>query len=416
MGGSSMSINLKDLKKFPGNKALGGEFMFLPVDSKKLTVKDIPNLPADKVIVLGLFQQDKKPKAGKRVRPLRIKLCLVSELPDDDQLGEIATMKRNKRLLLADEGKATVTGGERLVSNLISQYVLSSKIVNKKDAWTIQQILNFWSKEIGHVLLSELKASEISAAKSLLKDRAPKTQNNYVSALCSCFNYGVKNLHWISANVVKEVAKEEVDNKIERFLSDEERVRFLEGLEASESPTLKVFGHFGLATGCRKSEALALTWSDIDFENNTITFNSAKRRKVCTGSENGKLLFNRNVIQSGLKNGSNAKVISMKNLGPLRTILLEHKLKVNSELVFPQDPRKSFETLLRNCKIDNFRFHDLRHTCASYLVQAGVELLKVAAHLGHKNIQSTLRYAHLSPKVTEETGGAVAARIYGNLA
>ena len=163
-------LNLKDLKKFPGNKALGGEFMFLPVDSKKLTVKDIPNLPADKVIVLGLFQQDKKPKAGKRVRPLRIKLCLVSELPDDDQLGEIATMKRNKRLLLADEGKATVTGGERLVSNLISQYVLSSKIVNKKDAWTIQQILNFWSAEIGHILLSELKASEISAAKSLLKD------------------------------------------------------------------------------------------------------------------------------------------------------------------------------------------------------------------------------------------------------
>ena len=70
-------------------------------------------------------------------------------------------------------------------------------------------------------------------------------------------------------------------------------------------------------------------------------------------------------------------------------------------------------TLLRNCEIKNFRFHDLRHTCASYLVQAGVELLKVAAHLGHKNIQSTLRYAHLSPKVTEETGEAVAARIYG---
>ena len=40
----------------------------------------------------------------------------------------------------------------------------------------------------------------------------------------------------------------------------------------------------------------------------------------------------------------------------------------------------------------------------------------MAAHLGHKNIQSTLRYAHLSPKVTEETGEAVAARIYGGKA
>ena len=422
-------LNLKDLKKFPGNKALGGEFMFLPVDSKNLTVKNIPNLPADKVLVLGLFQQGKKPKAGKRVRPLRIKLCLVSELPDDDQLETIFRWRAEKKLELAskDVGKVIVTGGERLVSHLINEYVLSSKIANKKDAWTIQQILNFWSAEIGHILLSELKASEISVAKSLLKDRAPKTQNNYVSALCSCFNYGVKNLHWISANVVKEVAKEEVDNKIERFLSDEERVRFLEGLELSESPTLKVFAHFGLATGCRKSEALGLTWGDIDFGSNTITFNSAKRKKVCIGSKNGKLLFDRNVVQNGLKNGSNAKVISMKNLGPLKGLLLEYKISAkfctnsvpispNDQLVFPQDPRKSFETLLKNCKIDNFRYHDLRHTCASYLVQAGVELLKVAAHLGHKNIQSTLRYAHLSPKVTEETGRAVAARIYGELA
>ena len=410
-------LNLKNLKKFPGNKLLGGQFMLFPIDRTK-TVKDIPKLQPNQVKVCAIIDQGNKVdlKTGKRVRPLRPMLCLVCDIPDDEQLKYILDLRIAKKLELASAGSVTITGGERLVSHLINEYILSDKISKKKDAWTIQQILNFWSAEIGHVLLSELKASKISAAKKLLKDRAPKTQNNYVSALCSCFNYGVKNLHWISANVVKEVAKEEVDNKIERFLSDEERVRFLAGLEASESPTLRVFGHFGLATGCRKSEALGLTWSDIDFENNTITFNSAKRRKVCTGSENGKLLFHRNVIQSGLKNGSNAKVISMKNLGPLRTILVEHKLKVNSKLVFPQDPRKSFETLLRNCKIDNFRFHDLRHTCASYLVQAGVELLKVAAHLGHKNIQSTLRYAHLSPKVTEETGGAVAARIYGTLA
>ena len=65
--------------------------------------------------------------------------------------------------------------------------------------------------------------------------------------------------------------------------------------------------------------------------------------------------------------------------------------------------------------ISILKFHDLCHTCASYFVKAGVELLKVTAHLGHKNIQFTLRYAHLSPKVTEETGEAVAARIYGGI-
>jgi len=410
--------DMRDLKKFQGNKSLPKGIMFLPVEAKKYKVSDIPNLSADRVQVCAIIDQCNKvdPKTGKRVRPLRPMICLVSDIPDQDQLGTIFRWRNEKKLELADEGKATVTGGERLVSHLINDYILSKKISKKKDAWTIQQILKFWNKELGHILLTELTAAEITSVKKLLKDKAPKTQNNYVSALCSCFNYGVKNLHWITANVVKEVAKEEVDNKIERFLSDDERVKFLEGLEKSESPSLKVFGHFGLATGCRKSEALALTWEDIDFDNDTITFNSAKRRKVCTGSENGELKFKKNVVQNGLKNGSNAKVISMKNLGPLRMLLLEHKIKATSKFVFPQDPRKSFETLLRNCEIENFRFHDLRHTCASYLVQAGVELLKVAAHLGHKNIQSTLRYAHLSPKVTEETGEAVAARIYGTLA
>jgi len=412
-----MRINLKDLKKFPGNKALGDEFMFFPIDRTK-TVKDIPKLQPNQVKVCAIIHQGKKkvdPRTGKRVRPLRPMLCLVSELPDKDQLETILEMRKQKKLEMAEDGKPTISGGERLVSQLIKVYK-DERVVEFKDAWTVQQILKFWDKHLGNYTLEELNPVEITSAKKLLKGKAPKTQNNYVSALCSCFDYGVKNLHWFDNNPVKDIAKEKVDNKIERYLSDAERKRFLEGLEKTESPTLKVLGHFGLATGCRISEAEALTWKHIDFENDTITFNSAKRRKVCTGSENGQLKYDRNVIQCGLKNGSNAKVMSLKNLGPLRGLLLKHKLESTTDLVFPHNVRTAFKTLLRNCKIENFRFHDLRHTCASYLVQAGVELLKVAAHLGHKNIQSTLRYAHLSPKVTEETGEAVAARIYGTLA
>jgi len=66
------------------------------------------------------------------------------------------------------------------------------------------------------------------------------------------------------------------------------------------------------------------------------------------------------------------------------------------------------------CDINNFRFHDLRHSCASYLVQAKVPLLNVAHHLGQKDYNSVLRYAHLAEDVTEETGSIVADRIYGN--
>ena len=86
----------------------------------------------------------------------------------------------------------------------------------------------------------------------------------------------------------------------------------------------------------------------------------------------------------------------------------------NPEKVFPQDTLHSFRYLLKKCKIDNFRFHDLRHSCASYLVQAKVPLLNVAHHLRQKDYNSVLRYAHLAEDVTEETGSIVADRIYGN--
>jgi integrase len=412
-----MSINLKDLKKFPGNKALTDEFMLLPVERRKYTIKDIPKLQPNRVQVCAIIDQGKKvdPKTGNRIRPLRIKLCLVSELPDDNQMEKLITMRKEKRLELASDGAATVPNGERLVSHLIKVYK-EKRVVNFKDAWTPSQQLKRWESVLGFISLDELDAAQITAAKNtILEGRSPKTVNNYLSALSSCFDYAIKHLHWINANPVKNVAKEAVNNEIVRYLTNEERKRFFEGLESSKSPTLKVLCHFGINTGCRKGEAHGLTWDDIDFEKNTISFTKAKRIRTCTGiDEKGEMTFERNKVTPTLKNGSKLKVISMKHLGSLRALLLEHKLRSTSEYVFPQDTQHSFRFLLKKCNIKNFRFHDLRHSCASYLVQAKVPLLNVAHHLGQKDYNSVLRYAHLAEDVTEETGSIVAARIYGN--
>jgi len=57
--------------------------------------------------------------------------------------------------------------------------------------------------------------------------------------------------------------------------------------------------------------------------------------------------------------------------------------------------RKEWIKALKRAEIDDFRFHDLRHTCASYLAQNGASLLEIADVLGHKQIQMTKRYAHL---------------------
>lgn len=87
----------------------------------------------------------------------------------------------------------------------------------------------------------------------------------------------------------------------------------------------------------------------------------------------------------------------------VRNILIKIKRDPNSPYVFVSfdgkpfvDIKKSFHTALIKAKIENFRFHDLRHTFASQLVMAGVDLLTVKELLGHKKIEMTLRYSHLS--------------------
>ena len=62
-----------------------------------------------------------------------------------------------------------------------------------------------------------------------------------------------------------------------------------------------------------------------------------------------------------------------------------------------QDVKRSFNTALRRAGIKDFRFHDLRHTFASHLVMAGVDITTVKELLGHKTLTMTLRYSHLSP-------------------
>ncbi|MBS0626896.1 MAG: site-specific integrase, partial [Verrucomicrobia bacterium] len=134
-----------------------------------------------------------------------------------------------------------------------------------------------------------------------------------------------------------------------------------------------------LSSGMRQSEIMTLTWSRIDFQRKQIflekTKNGTRRTLPLTG-----LAFD---------------------------LLQEHlqKREFHHNLLFPGrvpnrplDLRKAWNSALTKANIEDFRFHDLRHSAASYLTMSGSSLVETAAILGHKNLEVTKRYSHLSQK------------------
>jgi integrase len=133
-----------------------------------------------------------------------------------------------------------------------------------------------------------------------------------------------------------------------------------------------------LATGMRSGELLGLKKSDIDWEHDVITLNDTK----------------------------NGETRSIPISGEPLELLKQHValLHGSSSLIFPSphrpskpiDIRSAWEKAVKDADIHDFRFHDLSHTTASYLAMNGYSLLDIATLLGHKDLQMTKRYAHLS--------------------
>lgn len=221
-----------------------------------------------------------------------------------------------------------------------------------------------------------------------------KSINNIIGFLRSVYKYGIEN-KWLSINPAKDVKKLPKVTREIKYLTAEQMKQFeavIQTFPIERYVPLLV----DLYSGMRISELLALEWSDIDPEHNTITINKQYYKGNLTTTKTYK----------------STRKISVPDFVIEKLYELKASQKVSSKIVFCGETGSYinqgkfvmhwFKKAMTVIGLD-YNFHCLRHTYATYLLSNGVPLKFVQEQLGHSTPQTTLNvYNHVMPNVNFE--------------
>jgi integrase len=265
---------------------------------------------------------------------------------------------------------------EEMVVKYLEEYSISKTESGKvRDKCIVQNLSPFF----GGLLLKDITPPLIVdyKAKRRKENAKPATIERELCLLKRAFNLAIREWEWTEKNPVARVSRERFNNTIDRWLSYEEEYRLFEACPV----WLLQIVVFALNTGMRQGEILDLRWTYVDLFRKTATIMQSKN------GERRTIPLNQNAL-TVLK--ARAKVKHLKDVHVFASKVGTRKEKRNLARAFYQAMEKA--------QVEEFRFHDLRHTFATRLVHAGVDLYKVSKLLGHKDIRMTQRYAHHYPE------------------
>lgn len=299
------------------------------------------------------------------------------------------------------------------LGELIDRYIKDVLPTKPKDK-TRKTNLEWFKREIGEYTLADVTPAKIVECRDKLlteasprtkKPPAPATVVRYMAALSHAFTIAVNEWGWLDDTPMRKVKKPALPRGRVRFLSEDttgpngkkvdgERSRLLKACEQSNNPYLYTVVVLALSTGMRQGEIMGLTWDDVDFHQARATLHETKNGERRVVPLSGKAL-------ELLKEHAKVRRLDTSLLFPGK-----HPDK-------PMDLRTPWEVALKTSGIEDFRFHDLRHSAASYLAMNGASLAEIAEVLGHKTLQMVKRYAHLSEAHTAGVVAAMNERIFG---
>jgi site-specific recombinase XerD len=230
---------------------------------------------------------------------------------------------------------------------------------------------------LGHLDAAAIQPAHIEQILAKLRNRGlcGSSANRYRSMLSSLFGYGVR-MGLLRSNPVAQVKRFKESEHRVRWLKPEEEER-LRKVIREKCPEREPEFDLALYTGMRRGEQFTLKWDGVDLDRGLLEVHGKGGRRFIS-----------------VNKGAKAALIKLTalNLGNL-TLYVCPETKADAQ----RDWRRWFEDAIEEAKIEDFHWHDLRHTFASRLVMAGVPLLTVSQLLGHHSIVMTERYSHLSP-------------------
>ncbi len=271
------------------------------------------------------------------------------------------------------------------IENLAEKY-LNLHAENEKRPKSIKEdksmLKNYILKEFGSRRVESITLEDIQTLHARLNKTRVRS-NRIIALLHKMFNLAVQ-WRWRADNPAAGIKKYQEDKRT-RWLQEDELKRLLDILEITPHQTTANIIRLLLLTGARKHEVLTATWDQFDLEKGVWT----KRAHT-----------------------TKQKKMEHLPLSPAALTLLKNvkEEKNDSLFLFPgnvkgkplQDIKKSWATICKQAKLKDFRIHDIRHTYASHLVSSGLSLSIVGKLLGHTQVSTTQRYAHLADEPLRE--------------
>lgn len=332
---------------------------------------------------MSVFKRSIVSKDGKKSLYWYVEVSLPSGKKLKRSIGKVGEMTKAVARQVEQELKRKVKLGQwdmlqaetPTFNDFMPEFVSYVRDIKQNRAWRdgADSVDNF-ARFLGNKKLSEINSADIEDYKRLRtrEGKKPATINKELSFIKHLFNYAKRCNNFHANNPVSVSGLLPVNNQKTRVITPEEEALLI----ANAEEPLKTIIQIALLTALRLNSIRTLKWSCVDLNHNTIT------------------------IEAFYSKNKRVHVLPISNA--LRKLLLEARLKCGGcEYLFPEAmalARNSistcFDRLRKKVGIHEVRFHDLRHTAATRMVESDIKIDKVSKILGHSNIQMTMRYSH----------------------